>query len=318
MNEALLVLTPSIELLRPMLADAYRLVGWGDEGAASDLAAARAIVVAGHEPLPQGLFEACPHLGLIACFTAGYERIDVMAALSRGIGMSHAPAVNQEDVADHALAMIMASRRGIVSGDRLVRQQGWRTRESFRPSRSLSSAKVGIVGLGAIGRALAERCAALRMAVRWWGPRPQEADWPMAASLPELATWSDVLVLCARADESNRKLISRPILEALGPQGLLVNISRGQIVDEEALIDLLRSGGLGDAALDVFDPEPTTAQRWSGIENVILTPHMAGVTIESMQALVDLLRLNLRRFFAGEPLATPVPEMAGRQGVRRA
>lgn len=310
MHKSPLLLTPSVDLLRPLLAQEYRVIGWNDDGAAAQLATAKAIVVAGHEPLPYGLFESCPHLKLIACFTAGYEQIDVNAAQARGIVVSHAPAVNQDDVADHALGLIIASRRGIVAGDRLVRREGWRTPDTFRPSRSLRGAKVGIVGLGAIGRALAERCSALRMVVRWWGPRPHDAEWPRAATLSELAAWCDMLVICTRADETNRKLISREIMEILGSEGLVVNVSRGQMVDEEALVDLVRSGRLGGAALDVFDPEPTTTQRWDGIENAILTPHMAGATVESIQDLVDLLRLNLKRFFADEPLATPIPEMA--------
>lgn len=305
MNRPTLVLSRFLGLLRPHLADDYHVVDIGDGAAAQ----ARAIVMMGNEPLPPGLFEVCPHLGLIACFTAGYEQIDVNMARARGVLVSHAPAINHDDVADHALGLLIAARRLIVAGDRQVRREGWRTAETFRPSHSLTGAKVGIVGLGEIGRALAQRCAVLKMEVRWWAPRPREAEWPRAATLQELAAWSDVLVICARADDSNRRLISREIIEAVGPEGLLVNVSRGQIVDEDALIDLLRSGRLGGAGLDVFDPEPTTAQRWAGVENAILTPHTAGATIESIEALADLLRRNLGRFFAGEPLATPVPEM---------
>lgn len=309
MTKPIILLTPSLEVLRPLLAGEYRVVGLAEADTAAEAKTARAIVVAGHEPLPPGLFETYPQLGLVACITAGYDGIDVEGARSRGVLVSHAPDVNHEEVADHALGLLIASRRRIVIGDRLVRRHGWYSRETFRPSSSLRGAKVGIVGLGSIGSALAERCAALNMIVQWWGPREREAKWPRAATLLHLAAWSDVLAVCARADESNRGLISREVLEALGPGGLLVNVARGQLVDEDALIDLLRAGSVGSAALDVFDPEPTSAERWEGIENAVLTPHIAGATLESIRALVDLLCLNLTRFFAGEPLVTPVPEM---------
>ena len=307
----LLLSTPILDLLRPHLAEAYRVVGlW--EASAAEAATARAIVVGGHEPLPPGLFETCPGLGLIACFTAGYERLDLEAARARGVLVSHAREVNQVDVADHALGLIIASRRRIVHEDRLLRREGWLSWNrpgTLRLSHSLRGAKVGIVGLGAIGGALAVRCAALGMVVRWWGPREREAEWPRAATLLELAEWCDVLAVCARADESNHGLISREVLAAVGREGLFVNVARGRLVDEDALIELLRAGRLGGAALDVFDPEPTTAERWEGVENAVVTPHTAGATVEAIQALVDQVRLNLARFFAGEALATPAPEM---------
>ena len=218
-----------------------------------------------------------------------------------GLVVSHAPGVNHEDVADHALALILAARRQIVSGDRQVRSGGW-TRESKTITPSLKGQR-----LGAIGEAVARRCEALRMRAAWWGPRAKDAAWPMAASLLDLARDSDILVVACRADDDNRGLISREVIDALGPEGLLVNVARGQLVDEDALVEALAAGRLGGAALDVFEPEPTNPARWAKLPNVVMTPHTAGATTQAVQAMLMLMLQNLDAGLSGRPLATPVP-----------
>ncbi len=145
------------------------------------------------------------------------------------------------------------------------------------------------------------------MAVRWWAPHEKDAPWPRAASLVELARGSDILVVACRADEENRGLISAEVIEALGPQGLLVNVARGQLVDEAALIAALRDGRLGQAALDVFEDEPTDPARWADVPNTVLTPHTGGATTEAVQGMLMLLLQNLAAAFAGDPLKTPAP-----------
>lgn len=237
--------------------DVYRLWEGPPVEAAQDVGA---LVVAGEFPLDPRLVESLPNLKLVACFTSGYDGVDVAWCRARGLAVSHAPGVNHEDVADHALGLIIAARRGLVAGDRALRAGGW-TAESKTITHSLKGQRVGIVGLGAIGEAVARRAEALRMAVRWWGPRAKAAPWPRAGSLLELARDSDILVVACRADESNRGLVSAEVIEALGPQGLLVNVARGQLVDEDALIAALKTGRLGQAALDVFEDEPTDAAR---------------------------------------------------------
>ena len=222
--------------------------------------------------------------------------------------MAHAPGVNHEDVADHALGLILGSRREIVPGDRAVRGGGWML-ESRTITRSMHGQRLGIVGLGLIGQALAKRAEACRIQVSWWGPNPKpDMPWPRVGDLVELARKSDILAVACRADDSNRGLISREVMEALGPEGLLVNVSRGQVVDEDALIDLLRSGKLGFAALDVFVEEPTPAIRWLDVPNTVLTPHTGGATNEAVQGMLGLMMANLAAHFAGEPLKTPVAE----------
>jgi lactate dehydrogenase-like 2-hydroxyacid dehydrogenase len=283
--------------------DVYRLWEAPPVEASGDIGA---LIVAGEYPLDRRLVESLPSLRLIACFTSGYDGIDVDWCRSRGLAVSHAPGVNHEDVADHALGLILAARRRITEGDRLVRTGGW-TRESKTISPSLNGQRLGVVGLGAIGEALARRAELLRMTVSWWGPREKESPWPRAASLLELARESDILAVACRADETNRGLISTDVLEALGPEGLLVNVARGQLVDEPALIAALKSGRLGQAALDVFEDEPTETDLWADVPNTVLTPHIGGATTEAVQGMLALLLENLDAAFAGQPLRTPAP-----------
>jgi lactate dehydrogenase-like 2-hydroxyacid dehydrogenase len=265
----------------------------------------RALVVAGEFALDKALIERLPALSLIACFTAGYDGIDVDWCRARGLPVTHAPGVNHEDVADHALGLILAARRQIAAGDRAVRAGVW-TVDAKMITPSLKGQRLGVVGLGSIGAAVARRAEAMRMTVGWWGPRDKPSPWPRAASLLELARDSDILVVACKADEDNRGLISRDVIEALGPSGLLVNVARGQLVDETALIAALKDGRLGQAALDVFEAEPTEAARWRDVPHTVLTPHTGGATTEAVQGMLDLLIENLRAALAGEPLKTPV------------
>ena len=267
----------------------------------------RAMIVAGEYPIDKHLIESLPNLELLACFTSGYDGIDVDWCRARGLPVTHAPGVNHEDVADHALGLILAARRQIAAGDRQMRAGGW-TVDVRTITPSLHNQRVGIVGLGRIGEALARRAEALRMTVSWWSPRDRPADWPRAASLLDLARDSDILVVACRADDDNIGLISREVIDALGPDGLLVNVARGQLVDEPALIAALHKGRLGQAALDVFEDEPTDPARWVDVPNTVLTPHTAGATTEAVQGMLMLLMRNLQAVFAGEPLVSPVAD----------
>ncbi len=265
----------------------------------------QAVVVAGEDPLDVAVLERLPNLKLIACFTSGYDGIDLDWCRARGLAVTHAPAVNHEDVADHALGLILASVRRIMDGDRTLKAGDW-VMESRLMTPSMKGRRIGIVGLGAIGEAVAKRVEVMGCPVAWWGPREKESPWPRAASLADLARDSDVLVVACRADETNRGLISAEVIQALGAGGLLVNVARGSLVDEDALIAALKSGRLGQAALDVFESEPTDAGRWAGVPNVVLTPHTAGATGEAVQGMLMLLMRNLAAAFAHAPLVTPV------------
>ncbi|MFN3930632.1 MAG: 2-hydroxyacid dehydrogenase [Brevundimonas sp.] len=303
---ALLIMQRHLAPLTPFLESRWTVYRFWEGPPVEAQAEIRALVVAGEFPLDKALIEQLPRLQLIACFTSGYDRIDVDWCRARGLPITHAPGVNHEDVADHALGLIIAARRQIVAGDRALRAGDW-TADSKMITPSLHGQKVGVIGLGAIGDAVARRAAALRMTVHWWGPRDKPAAWPRAASLVELAKDSDILVVACKADDGNIGLISREVIEALGPQGLLVNVARGQLVDEDALIAALKDGRLGQAALDVFEDEPADVARWTDVPNTVLTPHTAGATTEAVQGMLMLLLQNIEAAFAGEPLKTPVP-----------
>lgn len=302
---AVLIVQPHLAPLTAFLESAYTVYRLWESPPLEAEADIRALVVAGEFELDKALVERLPRLSLIACFTSGYDGIDVAWCRARGLEVTHAPSVNHEDVADHALGLIIGGRRRIVEGDRALRAGQW-TSDSKIITPSLKGQRVGIVGLGAIGEAVARRCEALRMNVAWWGPREKPAPWPRAAGLLELARDSDVLVVACRADETNRGLISAEVIRALGPQGLLVNVARGQLVDEDALIAALQSGALGQAALDVFAYEPTDPARWADTPNAVLTPHTAGATTEAVQGMLMLLLRNLEARFAVRDLITPV------------
>ncbi|MGC1302791.1 MAG: NAD(P)-dependent oxidoreductase [Caulobacteraceae bacterium] len=304
----ILAMQPLLKRLVGALEADYRVLRYWDAPAPADLAETRVMVVIGEAPLDKALIERLPNLGLVASVNAGYDGLDLPWLRARGLATTHAWDVNQEDVADHTIGAIVAIVRQLIAGDRTVREGRWSAQGKVFPP-SLAGKRVGIVGLGGIGVAVARRCEVMRMPVAWWGPREKPgAAWPRAADLETLARDSDILVVACRAEESNRGLISRQVVEALGPDGLLVNVARGQVVDEDAVIAALKDGRLGAAALDVFVTEPTPPERWADVPNTLLTPHTAGATTAAAAAMMVQLKANLAAFFAGEPLKTPIKE----------
>ena len=305
---ALLILPPHLGMLTAFLEPDFTVWRFWEGPPVEAVGVIGALVVAGEFPIDKAFAESLPKLGLIACFTTGYDGVDLDWARSRGLKVSHSPGVNHEDVADHAIGLMLGAWRRIVAGDKMVRSGGWKSTAKMQTA-SLAGRKVGIVGLGDIGAAIARRCEAFGLEVSWWGPREKpQAPWPRAASLADLAASCDILMVACLANEETLGLISRPVIDALGPEGLLVNVSRGKVVDEDALIEALKDGRLGMAALDVFQTEPTPSSRWADAPNTVLTPHTAGATTGAIPKMVALTRENLRRFFAGEPLANPVVE----------
>lgn len=302
----IIVAQPHLAPLLDVLSSRYDAMALWEESGRARLAEAEILVTAGEFRLDPAMLERMEKLRLIACFTVGYDGVDLDWARARGVAVTHAGDANAADVADHALGLILAHRRQILKGDRQVRSGEW-TAGAKMLTRSMTGARIGIVGMGSIGVALAERAEAMRMRIGWWGPREKpELRWPRAESLEALARDSDVMVVAAKATEQNRGMISTAICDALGPDGLLVNVARGQVVDEDALIAALREGRLGGAALDVFESEPTPAARWADVPNMVLTPHTGGATYEAVGRMRDMLLANLSAFYAGEPLVSPV------------
>lgn len=301
---------PLLGLMR-RAGGAYDLVSRDDYDSDAAMAAAHpdlaALLVMGGRELPHATVEAMPQLGLICCFGVGYDGIDIAHARSRGVTVTNCPNVNNEDVADHALGLFIALVRDIVRGHERVVGGGWERGDRGALGPSLRQLKAGIVGMGAIGRSIAQRLPGFGVTVAWWGPNPKpDIAFPRAASILHLARDRDVIFMAGRADETSRGIISAEVIDAIGPKGYLINVSRGFTVDEDALIAALKNGRLAGAALDVFLEEPTPAARWADVPNVVLTPHVAGGGRGAIEAQTQLVLENLALYFAGQPVKTPV------------
>lgn len=268
----------------------------------------RAIATRGDLGASAAVIAACPRLELIAVNGVGYDAVDLAACKARGIAVTNTPDVLTDDVADLAIGMMLAQARGIVGAEAFVRGGHW-PGASYPLQRRASSLRAGVLGLGRIGQAIARRAQGFGMPVAYTARSPKaEAapGWRYFADPLELAEWAEVLFLATNATPETRHIVNAPLLEALGPRGMLVNISRGGNVDEEALIAALQSGRLGSAALDVFEGEPEIDPRFLTLPNVLLQPHQGSATVETRRAMGQLVRDNLAAHFAGRPLLTPL------------
>jgi lactate dehydrogenase-like 2-hydroxyacid dehydrogenase len=249
--------------------------------------------------------EALPKLEIVGCYGPYVDLIDMKAAKERGIAVTHTPDSTAEPVADLAMGMIVAVMRRICEADRFVRAGKWPT-GVFEAGREVRGKTCGIVGLGRIGREIATRAAAFGMKIRYHGPRMKDGvAWLYHADLKSLATASDVLVVTCRLTPETRNLVDARVLEALGKDGYLVNVARGAIVDEDALVSALEAGRIAGAALDVFRDEPQVPAALMKMDNVVLAPHMGTSTREIRDERSRKLLLDLRAFFAGKPLTWP-------------
>ncbi len=248
-----------------------------------------------------------PKLEILAGFGVGYDRFDLTAAKARGIVVTNTPDVLTDDVADLAIGLTIATLRRIVALDRFLRAGRWAGGETPALARKATGKRLGIVGLGRIGRAIARRAEGFAMPIAYTGPRAYpDVSYRYVADLVALAQDSDVLIVACRADPSTRGMIDAKVLRALGAKGILINIARGSVVDEAALVAALKSGDLGGAGLDVYASEPRGAPELLDLDNVVLLPHIASATQETRQAMADLVIANLESHFAGRGALTPV------------
>lgn len=251
------------------------------------------------------LVAALPALRVIATFGVGLDRIDVEGARRRGVAVSATPDVLTDCVADLALGALIAVSRGIVAADRFVRRGAWPAGK-FPLATRVSGKRLGIVGLGRIGRAVARRAAGFDLEIRYHGRRAVEGvPWTFEPSAVALARWADQLVLCCAGGPGTHHLVDAAVLEALGPRGFLVNVARGSVVDEAALVEALAAGRVGGAALDVFEDEPNVPAPLLKLDNVVLLPHVGSGTTETRAAMAELVLANLRAFYAEGKLVTP-------------
>ncbi len=268
----------------------------------------RAIAASGESRVSRELIAQLPALEMISVMGVGYDGINVAAAVARQIPVTHTPDVLNDDVADLAIALLLALARRIPQADRYVREGQW-PNGPMPLARKASGSRMGVVGMGRIGQAIAHRALAFDMKIAYTA-RSAKAGLPYAF-LPTpaaLAAQSDFLVVITPGGAGTRHLIDARVFEALGPQGCLINVARGSVVDQEALIDALARGVIAGAALDVFADEPQVPPSLRAMDNVVLTPHIGSATGQTRRAMADLAFANLQARFAGTALPTPVPE----------
>ena len=265
-----------------------------------------ALVTSGVHGATRELMSALPGLQAVFSFGVGYDSIDIAAARDLGVVVSNTPGVLDDCVADTAFALLIDVARGISAADRFVRRGDWR-QGKFPLTSRLGGKTCGIVGLGNIGKSIARRVEAFGMEVAYHGRQRQpDVAYRYHAELEDLARAADFLVLSLPGGPATDKLVDARILAALGPHGYLINIARGSVVDEPALVAALQAGSLGGAGLDVFAEEPEVPAALLTLENVVLTPHLGSGTHETRQAMADLVLANVERYFAEGRLVTPV------------
>lgn len=300
---AVLVTDPRVmAFAQPLMAE-FDVIDASDAAAlTANVGEVVAIISAGVDRIDAALLDRLPKLRIVAAAATGIDGIDTRAAAARGVTVTNAGSLHANDVADYAVVMTLAARQRVMLADQWVRDGQWPGKGMMPPRRSLASERVGIVGMGAIGRAVAAKISPFCPQIGWWAPRAQDLPWPRHDSLIDLARWSDILILSARGDLELSGMITGEVIDAIGPQGLFMNIARGFLVDEDALIDALRTGRLGQAALDVFAVEPADAARWQDVPNALLSPHAAGVTLETAVARRELITDNIRAMLTGGEL----------------
>lgn len=294
------------DFLERGLAERFHIVKWHQTSNSAAWLAdhadkIRAIATSATVGVSTELMACLPALEIIAIYGVGFECVDLEAARRRNVRVSYTPDVLTDDVADLAVGLTIALLRRITSAERFVREGHWASGSTIALSRRVSGSRFGIVGLGRIGLAIAARLSPFGP-ISYTATSEKPAPYRFEPDLTELARWSDVLIVSALANSKTRHLIDSKIIDALGPQGYLVNISRGALVDEPALIAALTEGRIAGAALDVFANEPNVPAELRQLPNVVLTPHVASATSETRHAMAQLVLDNLDAHFAGTAL----------------
>jgi lactate dehydrogenase-like 2-hydroxyacid dehydrogenase len=255
----------------------------------------------------RSMFEQLPGLQAVCSWGVGYDTLDLTAAQERGVVMSNTPNVLDDCVADTAWALLLATARRVAAADRYVKDGRWRALGEFPLSIKVSGKRLGVLGLGRIGQAIARRAMGFDMEVRYHSRNARDdVPYTYESSLLALAEWADFLVVACVGGASTYRIVNAETIRALGPRGVLVNISRGSVIDQAALISALRAGELGGAGLDVLEKEPSTAQEFVGMDQVVLMPHVGSATDETRADMTQLVRDNVDAWLAGHALLTPI------------
>ena len=277
----------------------------GEAFSAQELGSVRAVLAAGGQKLGGEVMDMLPKLGAIVCYGTGYDGIDLKAAAARNIAVGHSPGANASAVADMALALTLASVRRILVADGFVRDGSWAASQPsplMRPQRGMGGRKVGIYGMGEIGRRIAARVAAFESEVGYFSRSRHDVPYRYLESLEALADWCSVLIIAVRAGPDTHHLVNADILRRLGDDAHVINIARGSVIDQVALVAALKEKVIAGAGLDVFAKEPHAPDELTALPNVVLAPHVGGHTLEGHVAMQDCVMANLAAFFAGKPL----------------
>ena len=276
---------------------------------AEQLSGVRALITAGGTPLGATALDMLPKLAAIVCYGTGYDGVDLAAAAKRNIAVGHSPAANASAVADLAVTLMLAVTRRLLPADKFVRDGSWSAAKPsplLRPQPGNPVRRVGVYGMGEIGRKIAARVVSFETEVGYFSRSKHDVPYRYLPSLEALAEWCSVLMIAVRASRDTHHAVDAAILQKLGEDGYVINISRGSVIDERALVAALADNAIAGAGLDVFETEPHAPDALTGFPNVVLTPHVGGHTVESHIAMQDCVSANLEAFFAGRPLVYPV------------
>lgn len=310
MKQTVLLMASIYGPMQTLLEAHYTVVPYKPDMPVAELAALAAVceivVTTGGRGIEAAVMQQLPKLKMVGCFGVGVDAIDLAYCKANGVLVSNTPDVLTEEVADLALALLLASIRRIPQGDQFVRQGQW-LKGGMPLTLSLQNMKVGIVGMGRIGQAIAKRALSFNTTIGYQGPRAKaDLSFQYFSTVEALGEWADVIIAACPGGAATQKVISRAALKALGPQGTFINIARGSVVDQEALIELLASGELGAAGLDVFNNEPAVPEALWAMPNVVLMPHVGSGTHATRAAMGQLTLDNVAAFVAGKPLLTAV------------
>jgi lactate dehydrogenase-like 2-hydroxyacid dehydrogenase len=273
--------------------------------AVDELAGVTAILTAGGTPLGAAMMDMMPKLGAIVCYGTGYDGVDLQAAAQRKIAVGHSPGANASSVADIAVTLMLAVTRRLLPADDYVRSGNWAAAKPspmMRPQPGMRGRRVGVYGMGEIGRKIAARVAAFETEVGYFSRSKHDVPYQYLPSLEALAEWCNILMIAVRAGTDTNHAVDAGILQKLGADGYVVNISRGSVIDQQALVAALADNTIAGAGLDVYAKEPHAPDTLTAFPNVVLTPHTGGHTLESHAAMQDCVIANLEAFFAGKPL----------------
>jgi hydroxypyruvate reductase len=277
----------------------------GEMFSSEQLSGIRAMITAGGTPLPGAMMDTMPKLAAIVCYGTGYDGVDLAAATKRGISVGHSPAANASAVADLAVTLMLAVTRRLLPADNYVRSGSWAAAKPsplMRPQPGNPGRRVGVYGMGEIGRKIASRVASFETEVAYFSRSRHDVPYQYMPSLEVLAEWCSVLMIAVRAGADTHHAVDANILRKLGKDGYVVNISRGSVIDQKALVAALADEGIAGAGLDVYEKEPHAPDALTAFPNVVLTPHVGGHTLESHVAMQNCVIANLEAFFEGRPL----------------